>query len=182
MKKLFSILIVILAFVSFYSCDGDASANDVVEQNLEIYAENMPEFVFSGGPFKIPNSRFTFKILVDKKTRVQYALLELGYITYGIPLIDSDGKPDESLPEFVFSSNSFTIPDSRFSCKVLVNKKTRVQYILINSGRECYGFPLIDSVGKPILYIGDWCLSRASALQRPFFIWKNVFYVVLTFL
>ena len=59
------------------------------------------------------------------------------------------------IPEFVFSSSSYQIPDSRFGFTILVDKNTGVQYALITCGYNGYGILLVDSEGKPILYDGD---------------------------
>lgn len=156
MKKL-SYLLVILCLISS-SCQGIKYEDKKKGQGFTL--TNVPQFEAVDIDIKVSGA-YLNACAVRGPNNVLYLLLNHGSESYSFTLLNAEGKPkiydDSMVINLVVSSRGFTLKlgdNDYYHGMVILDKGTRVQYVILNQEKRSYSFPLLDSNGIPILFEG----------------------------
>ena len=151
----------LICFVCFVSSCQRITYNDNKGQGFTL--TTIPEFeIVDNTTINVSGAYLYGNVIRDTRTNVPYLLLNHGSESYSFPLLNADGKPkkfkDSLNVDLIISEKGFTLPLKKYEYyhgKILVDRETMVQYVLLNRERIYYAFPLLDSRGIPILFDGE---------------------------
>ena len=151
----------VICFVCFVSSCQGITYDDNKGQGFTL--TTIPKFeIVNNATINVSGAYLNGNIIRDTQTNVLYVFLTHGSESYSFPLLNADGKPREFKSSFdvdlIISERGFTLTlgnNEYYHGRILVDRETKVQYVLFNRERAYYAFPLLDSHGVPILFKGE---------------------------
>ena len=157
LKKMICILSVMICLFGLTGCCSSESS--AVEEKKDAQVER----VLGSHKMVTVNNNGTYKVIVDKKTKVVYLSRSCSQYESGLtPLYNADGSLvllKNSQLESTLGNHNMVVINNNGTYKAIVDSETKVIYLSYSSSKYESGFtPLYNADGSLVLFDGDLSL------------------------